>query len=60
MHTNMTADIDVDPPEEVRIYVFASTQHALPSFPPGIMTRMVTMANILSTSWITELSLGQL
>ena len=35
MHTNMTADIDVDPPEEVRIYVFASTQHALPSFPPA-------------------------
>ena len=35
MHTNMTADIDVNPPDEVRIYVFASTQHALPIFPPA-------------------------
>ena len=34
MHSDLTASRDLDPPEEVRIYVFASTQHALATFPP--------------------------
>ncbi|MDA0264843.1 MAG: alpha/beta hydrolase domain-containing protein [Chloroflexi bacterium] len=34
MHSDMTASKDVAGPEEVRIYVFAGTQHALASFPP--------------------------
>ncbi|NQW23015.1 MAG: hypothetical protein HQ475_06175 [SAR202 cluster bacterium] len=34
MHTDMTATKDLEPPEEVRIYVFAGTQHALAGFPP--------------------------
>ena len=34
MHTDMTASRDVDAPEEVRIYVFSGTQHALATFPP--------------------------
>ena len=35
MHTNVTAEQDVEPPGEVRIYVFSSTQHALATFPPA-------------------------
>jgi hypothetical protein len=34
MHTDMTASRDLEPPEEVRIYVFSSSQHALATFPP--------------------------
>ncbi len=34
MHTDLTASRDLDPPEEVRIYIFAGSQHALPVFPP--------------------------
>ncbi len=34
MHTDLTASRDLDPPEEVRIYIFGGTQHALPTFPP--------------------------
>ena len=34
MHTDLTASRDLDPPEEVRIYIFAGTQHALAAFPP--------------------------
>ena len=34
MHTDMTANRDLEPPDEVRIYVFSSTQHALATFPP--------------------------
>ncbi|PKB70845.1 MAG: hypothetical protein BZY87_08435 [SAR202 cluster bacterium Io17-Chloro-G6] len=34
MHTDLTASQDLDPPEEVRIYIFAGSQHALPAFPP--------------------------
>ena len=34
MHTDLTASQDLEPPEEVRIYIFAGTQHALPIFPP--------------------------
>ena len=34
MHTDLTASRDLDPPEEVRIYVFAGTQHALATLPP--------------------------
>jgi len=35
MHSDLTASRDLDPPEEVRIYIFAGTQHALPTFPPA-------------------------
>jgi len=35
MHTDMTASKDVAAPEEVRIYVFSGTQHALATFPPA-------------------------
>ncbi len=35
MHTDMAASHDLEPPEEVRIYVFASSQHALATFPPA-------------------------
>ena len=35
MHTDMTANRDLEPPDEVRIYVFSSTQHALATFPPA-------------------------
>lgn len=34
MHSDLTASRDLDPPEEVRIYLFAGTQHALATFPP--------------------------
>ncbi|MDA1127678.1 MAG: alpha/beta hydrolase domain-containing protein [Chloroflexi bacterium] len=34
MHTDLTASRDVDPPQDVRIYVFAGAQHALATFPP--------------------------
>ena len=34
MHTDLTGSRDLDPPEEVRIYIFAGTQHALAVFPP--------------------------
>lgn len=34
MHTDLTASRDLDPPDDVRIYVFAGTQHALATFPP--------------------------
>ena len=33
VHTDLTAARDLDPPEEVRIYVFAGSQHALGAFP---------------------------
>ena len=33
VHTDLTATMDLDPPEEVRIYVFAGSQHALGAFP---------------------------
>ena len=32
-HTDLTAARDLDPPDEVRIYVFAGSQHALGAFP---------------------------
>lgn len=35
MHTDLTASRDLDPPDEVRIYIFAGSQHALPTFPPA-------------------------
>ncbi|HAA94282.1 MAG TPA: hypothetical protein DHW65_02355 [Dehalococcoidia bacterium] len=34
MHTDMAASKDLAAPEEVRIYVFSGTQHALSGFPP--------------------------
>jgi len=34
MHTDLTASRDLDPPEEVRIYIFAGTQHAITTMPP--------------------------
>ena len=34
LHSDLTASRDLDPPEEVRIYIFAGTQHALATFPP--------------------------
>ena len=34
MHTDVAAERDIEPPEEVRIYVFAGSQHALATFPP--------------------------
>ena len=35
LHTDLTASRDLDPPpDSVRIYVFASTQHAVAVFPP--------------------------
>ena len=34
MHSDLTANRDLDPPDDVRIYVFAGTQHALAGFPP--------------------------
>ena len=33
MHTDMTATLDVEPPDDVRIYVFSGTQHALATVP---------------------------
>ena len=34
IHSDLTASRDLEAPEEVRIYVFAGTQHGLPTFPP--------------------------
>lgn len=34
MHTDLTGSRDLEPPDEVRIYIFAGTQHALAIFPP--------------------------
>ena len=34
MHTDLTGSRDLDLPDEVRIYIFAGSQHALPTFPP--------------------------
>ncbi len=33
VHTDLTATSDVDVPDEVRIYIYASSQHALGAFP---------------------------
>jgi hypothetical protein len=35
IHTNLAGDRDLEISEEVRVYIYAGAQHALPTFPPA-------------------------
>lgn len=50
LHTDLTGTTDIEPPEDVRIYLFGGTQHGVGKLPPSRATTYgANTANLLNT-----------